>query len=113
MKNIGIGHSVFHSSIADDTSIEEISGTTLTLKSSNSPIITSNINGAVTFSRAVGQEITKTMNPGYVLQRANRYRIRFRYFVPQTRDASRVARKFEVDLIRPVSYTHLTLPTKA
>ena len=101
MKNIGIGHSVVHTNIADDTSIEEISGQTLTLKSSNSPIITSNINGAVTFSRAVGQETTKTMNPGYVLQRAQRYRIRFRYFVPQTRDASRVSRSFEVDFIRP------------
>ena len=113
MKNIGIGHSVIHSNIADETTIDEISGTTLTLKSSNSPIITSNINGAVTFSRAVGQETRKTMNPGYVLQRANRYRIRFRYFIPQTRDASRVARKFEVDLIRPTGgdehlrYTHL------
>ena len=113
MKNIGIGHSVIHSNIADNTSIEEIDGAVLTLKSSNSPIITSNINGAVTFSRAVGQETTKTMYPGYVLQRANRYRIRFRYFVPQTRDASRVARKFEVDLIRPTGgdehlrYTHL------
>ena len=113
MKNIGIGHSVIHSNIADDTSIEEISGTTLTLKSSNSPIITSNINGAVTFSRAVGQLTTKTMSPGYVLQRANRYRIRFKYFVPQTRDASRVSRKFEVDLNTPTGgsdhlrYTHL------
>ena len=102
MKNIGIGHSVFHSSIADDTSIDEISGTTLTLKSSNSPIITSTFSGQnVTFSRAVGQLTTKTMSPGYMLRRAQRYRIRFRYFVPQTRDASRVSRKFEVDLIQP------------
>ena len=102
MKNIGIGHSVFHSSIADDTSIEEISGQTLTLKSSNSPIITSTFSGQnVTFSRATGQLVTKTMSPGYMLRRAQRYRIRFRYFVPQTRDASRVSRKFEVDCIRP------------
>ena len=114
MKNIGIGHSVFHSSIADDTSIEEISGQTLTLKSSNSPIITSNFSGQnVTFSRATGQLVTKTMSPGYMLRRAQRYRIRFRYFVPQTRDASRVSRKFEVDLIRPtgsderIRFTHL------
>ena len=113
MKNIGIGHSVIHSNIADDTSIEEISGTTLTLKSSNSPIITSNINGAVTFSRAVGQLTTKTMSPGYVLESTQRYRIRFKYFIPQIRDASRVARKFEVDLNEPTTstdhlrYTHL------
>ena len=79
MKNIGIGHSVFHSSIADDTSIEEISGQTLTLKSSNSPIITSTFSGLnVTFSRATGQLVTKTMSPGYMLRRAQRYRIRFR-----------------------------------
>ena len=113
MKNIGIGHSVIHSNIADDTSIEEISGTTLTLTSSNSPIITSNINGAVTFSRAVGQLITKTMSPGYILKSTQRYRIRFKYFIPQTRDASRVARQFDVNLNEPTTstdhlrYTHL------
>jgi len=104
LKNVGTNQIVTNSNIATGTIIDGVNYSTreITLfNSSAANAVTGTVNGNVTFSKEVGTDIQTRMDPGYVLERAQRYRIRFRYFIPQSFNASNVERKFDVDLLSP------------
>lgn len=112
-KYIGIGQSVSGSGIVpgttigfEDGSYDRSSGViTLTPPDGTTYAVSSTFtNGNVTFSKAIGQP-TRIIHSTYVLQEYERYRIRLRYYIPQSVDAIGVERNYDVNILYPGSTT--------
>ena len=104
-KYIGIGQSVSGSGIVPGTTIGFGDGSynrstgviTLTPPDGTTYAVSSTFTGNVTFSKAIGQP-TRISYSTYVLQEYERYRIRFRYYIPQSVDAIGVERNYNVNI---------------
>jgi hypothetical protein len=87
---VGVGQSVSASGIVAGTivsSYDRDSGTiSLTPPAGTTYALSSNVNGNITFFKTIGQG-TQVYYTTYPLQKLQRYRIRFRYYIPQSIDA--------------------------
>ena len=104
MKHVAIGQSVTSAgNIADGVNINDISGTTITLSDpeSGDAVLSNFSNQDITFSKGVGTPVKASYITDYALEKYRKYRIRFRYFVPQIFDTSGFIRNFDVDLDPP------------
>ena len=105
MKHVAIGQSVTSfGNIADGVNIDDISGTTITLTDpeSGDAVLSNFSNQDITFSKGVGTSVNGSYTTDYSLEKYKKYRIRFRYFVPQIFDTSGFIRNFNVDYDPPV-----------
>ena len=105
VKNIGIGQSVSGTGVVTGTTVQSYDRSTgvITLlpPTGNANAITSNItNGNVVFSKAIGQS-TRVYYSTYVLEALQIYKIRFRYYIPQSVDAVGVQRNIYFYIARP------------
>ena len=106
MKHVAIGQSVScGSNVADGVNIDEISGTLITLSdpATGNAIVSSFTNQDVTFSKGVGTPVRGIYTTDYILERYRKYRIRFRYYVPQVFDSSLYQRSYQVEYNPPLS----------
>ena len=110
-KYIGIGQSVSGVGIVTGTVIADsgynrFTGViNLTPPTGISSAVSSTItNGNLTFSKAIGQS-TGINYSTYVLLENQKYRIRLRYYIPQSVNADRVERNFNVDVFFPDNIT--------
>ena len=104
MKHVAIGQSVTSAgNIADGVNIDEISGTTITLTDpeSGDAVLSNFSNQDITFSKGAGTSVRSSYTTDYALEKYRKYRIRFRYFVPQIFDTSEFIRDFDVDYDPP------------
>ena len=104
MKHVAIGQSVTSTgNIADGVNINDISGTTITLSDpeSGDAVLSNFSNQDITFSKGVGTSVNGSYTTDYSLEKYKKYRIRFRYFVPQIFDTSGFIRNFDVDYDPP------------
>jgi hypothetical protein len=103
-KHIGIGQSVSASGIVAGTTIESYnrdSGViTLLPPSGTTYALSSNVSGNVTFFKTIGQS-TQVYYTTYVLEAYQKYRIRFRYYIPQSVDAIAAQRNISFVILRP------------
>lgn len=103
-KFIGIGQSVSASGIVVGTTIDSYSRDSgiITLKppTGTTYALSSNVSGNVTFSKAIGQS-TQIYYTSYVLEKFRKYRVRFRYYIPQGVDAIGVQRSIDFNIARP------------
>lgn len=103
-KFVGIGQSVTASGIVVGTVIETYNRDngviTLTPPSGTTYALSSNVSGNVTFSKAIGQS-TRIYYTSYVLEKFRKYRVRFRYYIPQNFDAIGVQRNIDFNIARP------------
>lgn len=107
-KYVAIGQSVSGSGIVPGTTIGFEDGSynrstgviTLTPPDGTTYAVSSTFTGNVTFSKAIGQQ-TRITYSTYVLQEYERYRIRLRYYIPQSVDAIGVQRNFDVNVFYP------------
>jgi len=87
---VGVGQSVSASGIVAGTTVSSYdrgSGTiSLTPPTGTTYALSSNVNGNITFFKTIGQG-TQVYYTTYPLQKLQRYRIRFRYYIPQSVDA--------------------------
>ena len=106
MKHVAIGQSVTSTgNIADGVNVNAISGTTITLTNpeSGDAVLSNFSNQDITFSKGVGTPVKGSYTTDYSLEKYRKYRIRFRYFVPQIFDTSGFIRNFNVDYDPPSS----------
>ena len=104
MKHVAVGQSVTSTgNIADGVNINDISGTTITLSDpeSGDAVLSNFSNQDITFSKGVGTSVNGSYTTDYSLEKYKKYRIRFRYFVPQIFDTSGFIRNFDVDYDPP------------
>tara|TARA_B100001113_G_scaffold148052_1_gene121437 strand:- start:965 stop:3295 length:2331 start_codon:yes stop_codon:yes gene_type:complete len=104
MKHVAIGQSVTSTgNIADGVNINDISGTTITLTApeSGDAVLSNFSNQDITFSKGVGTPVKGSYTTDYSLEKYRKYRIRFRYFVPQIFDTSGFIRNYDVDYDPP------------
>ena len=104
MKHVAIGQSVTSAgNIADGVNIDGISGTTITLTDpeSGDAVLSNFSNQDITFSKGAGTSVRTSYTTDYSLEKYRKYRIRFRYFVPQIFDSSGFIRNFDVDYDPP------------
>ncbi len=103
-KFVGVGQSVSNVAIVSGTKVggyDRTSGViTLTPPTGTTYAVTSNFSGNVVFSKTVGQD-TQISYTSYILEAYQRYRIKFRYYIPQSIDAISVQRNINFDLTRP------------
>ena len=103
-KYVGIGQSVTASGILAGTVVENYNRDngviTLTPPTGSTYALSSNVSGNVTFSKAIGQS-TQIYYRTYVLEKFRKYRVRFRYYIPQNIDGTNVQRNINFDFIRP------------
>lgn len=106
VKHIGVGQSVSASGIVAGTTIESYdrSNGVITLRppTGSTYALTSNVSGNVTYSKAIGQS-TRVYYTTYVLEALQLYRLRFRYYIPQSVDAISAQRSIGFELLRPGS----------
>ena len=106
MKHVAIGQSVTSTgNIADGVNVNEISGTTITLTNpeSGDAVLSNFSNQDITFSKGVGTPVRTSYSTDYTLEKYKKYRIRFRYYVPQAFDSSGFIRNFNVNYTPPGS----------
>ena len=104
MKHVAIGQSVTSTgNIADGVNIDEIAGTTITLTApeSGDAVLSNFSNQNITFSKGVGTPVKTSYTVDYSLESYRRYRIRFRYFIPQIFDSSAFIRSHDVSFSQP------------
>lgn len=101
---IGIGQSVTASGIVAGTVVggyDRGSGViTLTPPTGTTYALSSNVSGNITFYKTIGQN-TQIYYTTYALEEFQRYRIRFRYYIPQSVDAVSVQRNINFDYTPP------------
>jgi len=101
---VAIGQSVTTSGIVAGTVVETYNRSngviTLTPPSGTTYALSSNVNGNVTFSKAIGQS-TQIYYITYTLEKFRKYHVRFRYYIPQNIDAINASRSIDFNLIRP------------
>jgi len=104
--NVGIGMSVSGSgilagtTIGEDNSIDRTTGEITLTNDSGDPITTANSNIPVTFFRDPGTSVSTTFST-YVLEAFERYRVRFRFYVPQSVNAIGVDRNIDFNYNPP------------
>ena len=104
--NVGIGMSVSGSGILSgttigvDDSIDRDTGEITLTNDSGDPITTANSNIPVTFFRDPGTSVSTRFST-YVLEAYERYRVRFRFYVPQSVNAIGVDRNINFDYTPP------------
>ena len=104
--NVGIGMSVSGSGIRSGTiigendSIDRTTGEITLTNDSGDPIVTANSNIQVSFFRDPGTSISTTFST-YVLEAFERYRVRFRFYVPQSVNAIGVDRTIDFNYNPP------------
>lgn len=105
-KYVGVGQSVSGSAILSGTTVssyDRSSGVVnLSPPTGNTYAITSNFSGNVTFFKNIGQD-TQINYTTYILEAYQKYRLRFRYYIPQSIDAVSLQRFINFDLVRPAS----------
>lgn len=98
---IAIGQSVSASAIVDGTTVANYNRQTgqidLTPPDGNNFAVTSTFSGNITFSKQIGQN-TRILYNTYTLTERERYRVKFRYFIPQNIDASDKERYIYFDI---------------
>ena len=96
-KFVGIGQSVSAAFIRSDSEVTDFNRSTgvITLESPSGNAVTSTSSGNVTFYRNFGQEATISYST-HVLNEYDRYRIRFRYFVPENINATNEVRSIDI-----------------
>lgn len=103
---VGIGQSVSASGIVTGTVVggyDRASGViSLTPPTGTTYALTSNVSGNITFSKSIGQS-TQVSYTTYSLEAYELYRIRFRYYIPQSIDAINAQRNAYFSLTRPAS----------
>lgn len=94
---VGIGQSVSAAFIRSDTEVTGFNRSTgvITLESPSGNAVTSTSSGNVTFYRTFGQEASISYST-HVLTKYDRYRIRFRYFVPEDINATNEVRSIDI-----------------
>ena len=104
--NVGIGMSVSGSgilagtTIGEDNSIDRTTGEITLTNDSGDPITTANSNIPVTFFRDPGTSVSTSFST-YVLEAFERYRVRFRFYVPQSVNAIGVDRNIDFNYNPP------------
>jgi len=105
-KYVGIGQSVSASGIVAGSvvaSYDRDNGViALTPPQGTTYALTSNVSGNITFYKSIGQT-TKVYYTTYTLEAYKPYRIRFRYYIPQSIDAISVQRNISFSLTRPAA----------
>ncbi len=103
-KYVAVGQSVSASGIVAGTTVDAFNLNTgvitLTPPTGSDFAVSSTFSGNITFSKAIGQP-TNISYSTYYLQALQRYRIRFRYYIPSSINAELVSRYFNVDLDPP------------
>jgi hypothetical protein len=103
-KHIGVGQSVSASGIVAGTTVDSYdrdSGIiTLLPPSGTTYALSSNVSGNITFFKTIGQS-TRVYYTTYVLEAYQKYRVRFRYYIPQSVDAIGAQRSISFILLRP------------
>ena len=104
--NVGIGMSVSGSGIRSGTiigendSIDRTTGEITLTNDSGDPIVTANSNIQVSFFRDPGTSVSTSFST-YVLEAFERYRVRFRFYVPQSVNAIGVDRNIDFNYNPP------------
>lgn len=111
-KYVSIGQSVFAVGITTGSTVSNFNRSTgvidLSPPTGINTSVYANFSGNVTFSKSIGQ-VTYISYTTYTLNQFQRYRIRFRYFIPPSIDASEISRSILFDIFYPngVDYSDL------
>lgn len=114
-KYVGIGQSVSRVGIVTGSTVDSLNRTTgvitLTPPTGTTYAVFSTFSGDINFTKSIGQN-TQISYSTYVLEANEKYRIRARYFIPQSVDAISAQRNITFYLIRPrgdnyLRYTNL------
>jgi hypothetical protein len=101
---VGIGQSVTASGIVVGSIVKSYSRSdgviTLTPPSGSTYALSGNVSGDVTFYKTLGQ-LTQIYYTSYVLEKFRKYRVRFRYYIPQNLDSISAQRSIDFNFARP------------
>tara|TARA_Y100001970_G_scaffold111068_1_gene138647 strand:- start:7876 stop:10248 length:2373 start_codon:yes stop_codon:yes gene_type:complete len=101
VKHIAIGQIVTHSNIASDVLVDTVNRSNgviqLTAPTSGDAITGNFSNQNVVFTKDVDTVIRTEHVTSYSLQKFKRYRIKFRYFIPQIHDTSSISRYLDIE----------------
>jgi hypothetical protein len=101
---VGIGQSVTASGIVVGSIVKSYSRSdgviTLTPPSGSTYALSGNVSGNVTFYKTLGQ-LTQIYYTSYVLEKFRKYRVRFRYYIPQNLDSISAQRSIDFNFARP------------
>lgn len=111
-KNVGVGLSVSAIGIATGSIVSSINritgGISLTPPTGITTSLYSNVSGNITFFKNIGDR-TSISYATYILNEYQRYRIRFRYFIPRDIDATPLQRYIEFNLLPPTNTNSIDL----
>ena len=105
-KYVAIGQSVSAVGIATGSLVDGYSRTTgiITLSPPENiqTAVYANFSGNISFTKTIGQD-TGIFYTTYILNQFERYKIRFRYFIPRLIDASNVSRYIQFNIVTPLN----------